>query len=178
MLARRSRNCRPGVESVETRYLLSASAIVHPAADVHDAARGGCLDRGESMANNFQRVQVNTGRTPDGKYTFAVVTVTNGTSTKITAGHGFRVTVRGETVPILKAGQEWGPGQKIVFFSVNRELLLPPEFKFSLGGNEQIAGSRTYNDLQYPRAVNDLRPESGTPYTLLKSGPAYVLTPT
>ena len=169
MHGRATKKFRPGLERFEAKQLPSATALTPPSVNhppgsansIHRPSGPDSTQAGELILSRitnptptnaqlippFSQVRVQT-RTPltGSTYNVLFVSVRNSTTRTFDASNGLQVKLSGGTrvVPVLTGGQQWKPGQVMVFYILSKEYYpLSPQvsagFAFNLEGRRGVA---------------------------------------
>ena len=152
---------RPGLERLEEKRVLSASATTAHSVSAHLTVPpegqkpyyGYLVYRitnptpfNDKLTPPFTQVLVQTKQPVPGQvYNVLQVSVRNGTAKTFDASSGFTVRFPGQkaTFPILTGNEQWKPGQIFVFYVLSKKYYpLPNEaqdgFEFDLGGARSV----------------------------------------
>jgi hypothetical protein len=153
--------CRPGVERLESKKLLSAGPSMPHAVNVQDGPATSAVQRPNphrtpksflafrvtqksyKLVPPFQQVLVQTDQPVPGQvYNVLYVALKNQTNQTFDASSGFTVRLNNQTqshaYPILTGDQQWKPQQVIVFYVLTKKYypvsFVAGGFQFNLGG--------------------------------------------
>jgi hypothetical protein len=176
MRRRRFTKCRPALEQLEEKQVLSAGPVTVHAAAIADETRSSTVSAprfrrsgpltffGFRVTNPsaairyklvppFQQVLVQSNQPVPGQvYNVMQIAVRNGTAQTFTAKNGFtvRLNTNNQVFPVLTGNEEWKPKQVIVFYILTKKYYILPQ---TYGGFQLDLGGRSSTLVPGPSAI-------------------------